>query len=51
MVPTSTVNATALFSTASEVVGNFGALVLLVGGIALGVWGVRFLIKRIRAAR
>lgn len=51
MVPTSTVNATALFSTASEVVSEFGGLVLIIGGIGLGIWGVRFLIKRLRAAR
>lgn len=51
MVPTSTVNAAALFSTGSEVVTEFGGLVLLVAGLGLGIWSVRFLIKRIRAAR
>lgn len=51
MVPTSTVNATALFGQAGTVINQYGAAILLVAGLALGVWGVKFLIRRIKAAR
>lgn len=49
MVPTATVNATALLGAAGTTVNQFSALVLLVGGLALGVWGVRFIIRRVKA--
>lgn len=42
---------TALLTDATTVVSEFDSLILLVGGLALGVWGVRFLIGMIRSAR
>lgn len=49
MVPAS-VTMTATIGAASEVVGQFGGLILLVAGLAIGVWGVRFLIGRVKTA-
>lgn len=50
MVPTG-LTLTQLFTDASSVVTEFSGLILLVGGLALGVWGVRFLIGMIKRAR
>lgn len=47
MVPAS-VTATATLSAAGEVVSEFGPLVLLVGGIIVGIWAVRFIMRSVR---
>ena len=49
MVPAS-VTLTSTLANASTVVTEFGGLVLLIAGLAIGVWGVRFLIGRIKSA-
>lgn len=51
MVPSATVNAAGLLGAAGTVVTEFGSLVLLVAALALGIWGVRFLVAQIRGAR
>lgn len=40
----------ALFTDATSVVTQFSALILLVGGITIGVWAVRFLMRSVRKA-
>lgn len=42
---------TALFGEAGTVVTSFGPLILLVGALGLGIWGVGFLARSIRKAR
>lgn len=41
---------TAILTNASTVVSEFDGLILLVAGLAIGVWGVRFLISRVKSA-
>jgi hypothetical protein len=41
----------ALLGDAATVVTEFDGLILLVAGLAIGIWGVRFLIGMIRSAR
>lgn len=50
MLP-ATVTVGAIMSEGTSVVGNFGTLIALVAGLGFGLWGVRFLIKKLRAAR
>lgn len=49
MVPTG-LTLTAIFTSATEVVTQFQSLILLIAGLAIGVWGVRFLISRVKSA-
>ena len=39
-----------ILTDAATVVSEFDGLILLVAGLAIGVWGVRFLIGRIKSA-
>lgn len=41
----------ALFLGATSVVTEFSGLILLVCGLALGIWGVRFVIGLVRRAK
>jgi len=50
MVPAS-VTTTALIGVAGDTVTEFGAAVLLVAGLALGIWGVKFIIRLVKRAR
>lgn len=50
MLPAS-VTATGTLASASSVVGNFGTLIVLVVGVSFGVWGVKFLIGKLKGAR
>jgi hypothetical protein len=50
MVPAS-VTITSTIAAATGVVTEFSGLILLVAGLAVGIWGVRFLIGQIRSAR
>jgi len=47
VVPAS-VTTTALMGVAGDTVTEFGAAVLLVAGLSLGLWGVNFLIRLMR---
>lgn len=40
-----------LMTDAGSVVTEFGPLILLVGGLGLGIWGVGFLANMLRKAR
>jgi len=41
----------ALFADATTVVTEFGAAILLVAGLGLGIWGVKFIIALVKRAR
>ena len=40
-----------ILTSAGVVVGEFSTLITLVAGFAVGVWGVKFLIRQVKAAR
>jgi len=46
MIPTMTISS--LLGDAQTVVTGFGDLILLVGGLAIGIWAVRFILKRVK---
>lgn len=49
MIGTMTVNS--VLSQGGLVVNQFGSMILLIVGIAFGVWAVRFVIARVKRAR
>lgn len=50
MLP-ATMTIASIFTAAKDVVGEFGSLIALVVGIGFGVWGVKFLIAKLRGAK
>jgi hypothetical protein len=49
MIGTMTVDA--VLGQGATVVSQFGSLVLLVVGLGMGIWAVKFVIRRIKNAR
>jgi len=45
------VTATGTLAGASTVVTEFGTVIVIVLGMAFGIWGVKFLISRIKGSR
>lgn len=47
MIP-ATLTVSAMLTSAQTVVTSFGGLIVLAAGLAIGIWAVRFTIKRVK---